>query len=316
VEGISTPEEMRIFNESEDKFFDVALRNVVVFKKKTVFVEIGSGTGRYLVRCLKKTFTDRTYSTYLSWIVGVDFSLKMIERSVEKIVNSIPEFAASAGVDQRMVEKELIERVTLINADATRPFLQVEGDVLTLVGIMFGTLGNLTPESREAVLHSMRKLIDHGGEGIITVFDAEDRNIGQLTYEAIKNLVGRELRWDESAGAFVTQDKGFYSHWFKEEEFIDLLKKSRFTEILERGRIGERGIAVRISTPRGREAIVKAYRGQARLLLQCPRCSQNLCNLPLPDRWSLRCDTCSTKYQIARKGVFRIPILVKTDEYS
>jgi SAM-dependent methyltransferase/uncharacterized protein YbaR (Trm112 family) len=305
-----SPPEVRALEEAEDKFFDLILREHICSQKKTVFVEIGSGTGRYLTRCLEKVFADRAYNQFLSYIIGVDFSVKMIEKSIQNICSFLPKFAEIMKVDLPVAERRLKDRLLFINADAARPYLSVEGGALTLVGVMFGTLGNIPQTDHDAVLSRIKHLIDHGGEGIITVFNAREADIGQTTYRELDRLVGVDLNWDESTSTFSTSDKGFYSHWFDETTLIELLNRKKFN-VIEIREIAKRGIGVRISTNSGRIRILGIRNKKpGGILLVCPICSSRLSPLPLPvEKRLIVCPHCSTRYPIKEIQGFDVPIL-------
>lgn len=298
----------------EDAYLYLALKDVLLAQKSTVLVEAGCGTGRFLLRSLEKTLMDELYVSHLHHIVGVDFSMKMIERSIDNIAKYIPHLVTASRIDEATAQRTARDRILFINADFTKPFLRVEGDALTVVGMMFGTLGNIPPQHRQLALHVISGLIERGGEAILTVFDAEFNEVGLESYREIKNLVGERLKWEEPTKTFVTLDKGFYSHWFQENEFLDLLQKSKFTEILEETRFGKRGIAVRATTRGGKQGILGIkQRGRAKLWLQCPNgCPEALSLLyPSPRERSLSCKRCSSRFEIIDVNGFRIPVLLQ-----
>jgi len=310
VLGKNAPREIRVLEEAEDTFFDLVLKEHIEGQKRTVFLELGSGTGRYLLRSLNNVFTYDHYNRFLAHIIGIDFSLKMIEKSITNIENHVPRLAEIMEVDQPTARRRVQERLSFVNADVRKHYLSVEGDVLTLVGLMFGTLGNIPMSHHDAVLSRIKTLIDHGGECIITVFNAEAHKIGQSTYGDLKGLVGHKLEWNSRTKTFTTLDRNFYSHWFNEGELDDLLRRNGFGEILESRSIGERGISVRISTPRGMNKILKFSGKKAEIFLLCPDCSQKLCPIPIPRRRSVKCHGCSARYMIKDIHGFRVPVLV------
>jgi uncharacterized protein YbaR (Trm112 family) len=298
----------------EDDFFVHVLNEHVSCDKKTVFIEIGSGTGRYLLKSLEKIFVNQQYDQFLSKIVGIDFSLNMIEKSIDKIVNLIPKIAEKLEIDVATVEKWIRAKVMLINADVAWPYLSVEGDALPLVGIMFGTLGNIPQSDHEAVLFHVKNLIDQEGVGIITVFNAEQQQIGKEVYKQLENIVGANLTWNESTKTFSTSDCGFYSHWFEPTQFIELLTK--WFNIQEMNKIAKQGIVTKINTPPIKNKTLPVRSGHpVEIFLLCPICSNKLTMLPAKKRL-ITCQHCSSKFPIKNIQGFKVPILLKETKSS
>ncbi len=312
VLGLSSPTEIRELEICEDKFFDLVLREHINSQKKTIFIEVGSGTGRYLLRCLNKIFTQKNYQQFLLYIVGVDFSIGMIEKSIQNITDYLPKLAKIADIDIQKAKRKLSERLLLVNADATGPFLSLEGDALSIVGMMFGTLGNIHEENIEAVLSRIRSLVDHGGEGIVTVFNKKEANIGRATYNEMQQLVGTDLCYNEDTGTFRTSDKGFYSHWFEEASFKELLARNRF-DVIEERKIAKRGIGARFSTTVGKKRLFRAYKTHPALFLLCPICSNKLLQLPVTS-WRISCPNCFSKFPVREINGFKVPVLLAEED--
>lgn len=207
------PPIMGKYEKWEDKILDTIIVDVLK-KEEVIFLEIGSGTGRYLTRYGERFKRGIYPFTNLLAIVGIDFSEKMLEKSIKNLENN--------------KLKELIgTKIFLIRADARNLPISFKKDpslrhVKKVVAIMFGTIGNI-PTGREKVLeHLSSDLLKHNAIGVISFFNKDALlKTGIEEYNKITEVVGRPLTYFNE-GIVVTQRDGrpfFYTKWFDYNEF-------------------------------------------------------------------------------------------------
>lgn len=204
----------------EDAYMDVVL-NELLKKGSVIFIELGCGTGRYMVRYgamssenaeHDEVIYDSRFDKNLKAVVGVDFSLPMLEKSLKKM-------------REEGLEKEHNNRIFLIN-DYAEAFSLAFSRVAKyqkcqkLVCCMFNTLGNIDPEERRLfVLETIHDLIHPDDIGVISVFNqAEMATLGRDYYfdGKIQKLVAppktKTIRFESEYGELRTDD--FIGHWF------------------------------------------------------------------------------------------------------
>jgi len=312
VLGARAPKKVKDFIVEEDKRITRVLESYVKRGKEVVFVEIGSGTGRYLKLFGKKILTDKSFSRNLKYIVGIDFSEAMIKTSIENLVHSreignvtirslVDELAPEMNISTKTMKKKLSSRVILVNGDiTTKPFLRIAG-INVVVGVLFGTLGNISPRKRGLALRNMRT-ISTDPEFLITVFDHKKMQVGWEIYRELSNAGFYLLKPMVTHNSEFTTTKGFYSEWFTEETFKSLLNKNFAhdeSEVIpfKHGLFGR--VKVKGNAPLG----------EFTMDLVCVKCGGVLSRLPLPAVKSLKCSSCSSSYKVVKYLGFQYPII-------
>lgn len=225
----STAEESSLaYEKFEDIYLDLTLQEYVS-KGPVIFIEIGSGTGRYIVRygCKVSETADHTEVPYdsmfdknLKLIIGVDFSLEMLKECYKNL-------------KEKKLMQEYLRRIFLINdygETFSLAFDRVEEYQRSqkVVCCMFNTLGNIDPEERRIlVLKRLHDLIYPRGIGVISVFNKDELSeIGFSYYlhEKVKKLIlppkPKKLIFDTEKGYVYTDD--FVGHWFSFDEMKKL----------------------------------------------------------------------------------------------
>lgn len=319
VLGADAPYEIRHLLAQEDKELMEVIESYLVDGHDVVFIEIGSGTGRYMRLFGKLIFTNKLYKKHLRYIIGIDFSRRMIEASAHALVGStgarknkesslIAELKTITGLTSQYILDTISERVHLLHADATKPFLEASNTKI-VVGIMFGTLGNI-PDAA-AVISNVKSLVHNEGVVVVTVFNSEATDIGfkaysELTKRGFTNLA--PLRWDPQNSVF-TSDLGFYSHWFSFREFKTLMEKhlEAKTDIIPLASQGMLAKAILSGTPKVSQSL-DIQRQPPTVRVLCPTCGNAIGIVPVSDK-KLLCDVCGHDYTVITINHLCIPSL-------
>jgi len=309
VLGDKAPREIELFLEEEDKKLE-AFVSKYVKRSHTVFVEIGSGTGRYLKFFGKKIITDKLHANNLRYIVGIDFCGTMIRKSIKNLNAMVGELAAGTERSVESIKREFISRIVLIQANAARPILRVRSAKI-IVGLMFGTLGNI--KDRESVLRNLSKIFENGGGIIMTVFNRDFMDIGFEVYRSLSHLGFKGIKRLTFENSDFSSPSGFYSHWFTYDELAELLKRHFGREptivpFRKRGLLASTRPRVR----RYRGTSSKSRKeGEGDIVLICPNCERELHAFRPPLRAKeLLCSSCKSQYKVEDFGGFSFPILV------
>lgn len=320
VLGNDAPYDIKRLLAEEDKILINAVDSYVENGRDLVFVELGSGTGRYLKLLGKKVILDRLYGKHLKYIIGVDFSEPMITTSINNLVRSgrtqgkrEPSLAEGVSLEARLsiqeVETRLRERILFIRADGTKPFLKSHG-INIVIGIMFGTFGNIPQQ--EELLQNIADSFEDSGKLIITVFNREFKGVGfkgysQLAAKGFRSL--SPLVWDEEASVF-TSGAGFYSRWFSHEEFKGLLNK-HFSGNLQIVSVAIQGLLATVNLEGGKESGRHLTSGKLEpaINLLCPICGQVTASLPSEVR-NIACSSCGAHYNTEVVRGFRVTNLI------
>lgn len=319
VLGTDAPYEIKRLLVQEDRKLRDVIEGYFADGHDVVFVEIGSGTGRYLHLFGKLIFLHEPYKKHLRHIVGLDFSKRMVEASIYSLIRSrglgkeaesplIAEVKTKTGMSSEDILDTLSKRVQLLHADATKPFLETSNAKI-VVGIMFGTLGNI-PDAASA-LSNIRSLVTNTGTVVVTVFNSEATDVGfraylELTRRGFSSLA--PLRWDPVDSVF-TSDAGFYSHWFSFQEFETLIEKHLQVKA-EIAPLGSQGMIAKAtfpSTPQGSQSPAIQHQSPS-LRVLCPTCRNAVGTIPISAR-NLRCDACGHDYAVTTIDHFRFPSL-------
>ena len=319
VLGTDAPYEIRRLLAQEDSELIGVIESYLVKGHNVVFVEIGSGTGRYMRLFGKLIFTNELYKKHLRYIIGIDFSRHMIETSARALVSSttvgknkilplIAELKTMTGLTSKDILGTLSKRVQLLHADATKPFLEASNAKI-VVGIMFGTLGNI-PDAA-SVISNVKSLVHNEGIVVVTVFNSEAIDVGfkaysELTKRGFTNLA--PLRWDPVNSVF-TSDLGFYSRWFSFQEFKTLIEKNLETkaEIIPLASQGMLAKAILSSVPKVSQSLATQHQNPT-LKVLCPTCGNAIGIVPVSDK-KLLCDTCGHDYAVITINHLHVPSL-------
>jgi hypothetical protein len=250
------------YEEFEDTQIE-EIMEMLVSSGPTVFVEIGSGTGRYVHKYGCKMCKsskegigfnfDPRYDKNLKLIIGIDCSFPMIKKSLNRL-----RVAGLAG--------ELWNRILLINAYGEESFLDLNSlrkfrDSQKVVCCVFNTLGNVEPYNRRLmILRNMRKLALPNGIVIVSVFTAEtdkdfqEESVSYYTHPSVKRLIRPRSMLSFISRTVRTDD--FVSHWFKRSEIESLMRKAglEIVETIDPAKVWHR----RAGTVRNRGIIIKA----------------------------------------------------------
>ena len=319
--------EIRIFHEDEERILLKLLRGYVDRKQDTVFVEIGCGPGR-IVRRIAHLIIENpaTWGRYLKYVVGVDFETGMIKRAIESLTRkekiirdwtrrgTAHEIATLTGLTPRKVKEDLRRRIFFVDADANLPFLQCKS-LVPVVGIMFGTLGNIPTMQR--VLERVSRLCQPNGRALIVAFNRDNHQVGSDRYRILAEGNFRplyETSWSEEEGAF-TSPGGFYSRWFSEFDFRKTLQRYFENEFSVK-QVGHNGLCAIVKPKRSlRKQIVSAVKSQkewnSSLTLLCPRCGHPIekGDLPLPSVSQISCIQQKHRYSVVKMMGYNVPLL-------
>lgn len=306
VLGELAPPDVKEFLKHEDLLLENVVNRYIENDEDFIFLEIGSGTGRYIRYFGEKLITERNFDKHLRFIIGVDFCPEMIEKSIKHLVGkktkpeSLLEKVKKSRLlsDSKDIERKLRSRILFINANAAYPFLKISG-MKVIVAIMFGTLGNFSPAERDLFLKINIDRILENGEVAITVFDRKKmqngftiyRNLARSGFDLLKPLVTHNSEF--------TSPEGFYSHWFTHHKFKSLLE-----EHFENG-------CVKITPFKhaffGKVKIRKTISLHRSLNLLCPKCGEILGKLPLTSTDRVKCASCRSSYETKEFLGFRFP---------
>jgi SAM-dependent methyltransferase len=319
--------EIRAFHDDEESVLLNLLQQYVDREQNVAFIEIGCGPGRIIRRIAGNIVKQpKTWGRYVRYVVGVDFEIRMIERSIESLIKKerIVRDWVSVGTahelsqltDQSPASVKTIfrEQVAFVDADAELPFLRCKS-ITPIVGLMFGTLGNI--QRTKSILRCVSKLCGSNGKALIVVFKKENHPVGLERYTSLANRDFEPLKkteWKEEGGYF-TSPKGFYSRWFSADELRDLLKPyfARGFKVKELGRNGLYAILSPKSSI-SRITIRDAFYSRTEkphLHLLCPVCGTELQGgvLPLQSSSDLLCPRKGCRFKVRNIMDFMVPIL-------
>lgn len=185
-----------------------------------VLIEVGCGTGQFCRRLIDQV--DR--------VIGVDISSRMLR-----------ELANYLTPKMVLIEGDATRLSSILGSDQNSAEALTQADRRVLACVM-NTLGIMHNEVRRAVISEMAVTAGIDGLVFLAVFNAEHFECGvQDFYKLNPGLCGildsGSVDFD-SCELFV-QNTGYYSHWFKEDELIDLAITSGLTNVeLESSGVG------------------------------------------------------------------------------
>ncbi len=250
---------LKRYEEWEKKQLDDFLATLT-YRYDVALCEVGSGTGRLLLRYLDQGMGVATpplqlepdsAAARLTTLVGIDNSEEMLGRSKEKLDAMLRESSVVASAKRP-------PKVIHIHADARKDLSEyVVGGRLNrekldelgtdareaddfdqsakVICCMLNTLGIVEGASaRRAILSSMKDAAGPKGHLFLSVLNG----VGFLKhyksiYEPLQELVGREHEWavDKEAHVFRSKQSGYYSHWFEPQEIERLVRQAGYTNV-------------------------------------------------------------------------------------
>lgn len=261
VDQLSSALGARYIERYEDLYIDKTLNTYLKKKKeKVIFIEVGVGTGRYLIRygsrmlnneksakrktglfrkwtmksepcwkyrrktALKKYFSyDIDYDKNLQLLIGIDYQKDMITKCIEnlKYLNLYTLFG---------------NRILLLICAAQYldfSFNEIDElkDSFKVVTCMFQTLGNQKRKEQILLLKALKKLASPRGKIIVSVFNKErfhGYGIQRFYKSEVAPTVGA-LRDDPEALALrkrgiLATKRGVYSQWFSAQDLKAVFK--------------------------------------------------------------------------------------------
>ncbi len=227
----------RSYERFEDIFI-IQYLNKLLKDKKVVFVDAGSGPGRYLLllgskicanscKELKKNQEtgmlykyDATYGKNLSHIIGIDYSAEMINHSAKLLRRY------GLGVYR-------YNRIFPINGIAQNFHLNKKTFDRThkVIVCTFQTLGNQENHDLQVqMLRSMKNLAKPRGTIIVSVFNKRlFKDFGLKTFygKEVRKTVGSIITSKEDEGnSILRTTKGVYSKWFSKKDLDELFNEA------------------------------------------------------------------------------------------
>jgi len=262
VDPFSSALGARYIERYEDLYIDGVMdKHIKIAKEKTIFIEMGVGTGRYLIRYGARTINsemekerkyphvplqrylkskvckvyrkdptlnryysyDKDYDYNLQLIVGIDFQKSMIDKCVKIL--------------KELKLNQLIGRRILLLIGAAQYFnlaldqAEEYKNSFKVVTCAFQTLGNQPKDLQIDLLKTLKMLASPKGKIIVSVFNRErffDFGINSFYRRDVAPTVGN-VREDKEAirlrdEGILTTDRGVYSKWFYEEELEKLFE--------------------------------------------------------------------------------------------
>jgi len=313
----------------EDEQLDLIMWGMI--ENKTIFLEIGSGTGRYLTRYGKQMLEKPEFSANLLAIVGIDFSEEMIRKSI-------------INLKAAHLEKLIGRRIFLVRADATNPPISFKKPGLNaiqkIVAIMFGTIGNIKKGRQNLLRYLCSNLLNTNGIGVISFFNRHAltaKGGGLEDYSLIPEIVGTPLQWNPKNG-IVTTGKKFFTEWFEYETFAKQIESVNL-EIIQRleGPGPKVPKVFRLplwsKVPRGyivtvapkncslRETVNRISKNEKisispeklfQKMLVCPKCRPENSDTLVFKSTEISCRQCGTRFPIKSINGVRVPDFLKT----
>jgi SAM-dependent methyltransferase len=225
-----------------EEIFITDYLNSLLKKRHVMFIDVGSGPGRYLLllgskininscKELKKNLEtsrlykyDPEYEKNLKYIIGIDYSEVMISHSTSLL--------KKYGLGQLLNKK--IFPITGI-AQSFNLNQKVLSDTHKVVVCTFQTLGNQENADLQVdMLKSMKKLAMPRGTILVSVFNKKlfkDFGLKKFYGQEVKRTVGEIMisKQDED-NAILRTSKGVYSKWFSKDDLEDLFRRANISK--------------------------------------------------------------------------------------
>lgn len=237
---------LRNFMKEEKQLLDRVIKDVARESHKISLIEVGCGTGRTLFNCM----TEPDIVTNIEYMIGIDNSKAMIDKAKSKrselvrrrvFTNDSPEIFLflmegekfSQYFCQGKVMMEALRRDFLLEGQLSCKFKEKRYNESTkIICNLLNTLGIVKEHSRVAVVENMVKALGPKDQIVISVLDANCFvEEAPVLYKALEPLVGyfNQTAFIDELHMFKTET--YYSHWFTEEEVIDLLSQAGCRDI-------------------------------------------------------------------------------------
>lgn len=228
-----------------ERYEDLLLHNIIekyieLSEKEgcgVVFIEVGSGPGRYLIQYGGRIEPDKRacqryrahpdisrfysyserYARNLKLILGIDFSEEMINSAFQWICENNLE---KLFYDDRLMMVRAISQYLNLSFDST-PFK----NSYKVVSCVFQTLGNQLDRNLQIkMLQKMKEFAEPHGTIVVSVFNKNTfMEYLPKYYKKIEPSIGRIISSEENHKmATLKTEWGVYSRWFDEEELKDL----------------------------------------------------------------------------------------------
>jgi SAM-dependent methyltransferase len=230
----------RSYERFEDIFIEQYLGKLLK-DRKVVFVDAGSGPGRYLLLLGSKISSnacreskknpdtetlykyDASYEKNLRYIIGIDYSEEMTLHSAKLLRR----YGLGSYIYERIFPiTGIVQDFNLNNA--------VFDDAYKVIVCTFQTLGN--QENRDLqvqLLKSMKRLASPNGTIIVSVFNKRlFKDFGLKTFygREVKRTVGNVIASKEDEeNSILRTTKGVYSKWFSKNDLESLFKEAKIT---------------------------------------------------------------------------------------
>lgn len=191
-----------------------------ILRLTDILIEVGCGTGQFCRRLIDQV--DR--------VIGVDISSRMLR-----------ELAKYRTPKMVLIEGDATRLSSILESDRTSTELLKQADRKVLACVM-NTLGIMHNAIRRAVISEMAVTAGVDGLVFLAVFNADHFERGvQDFYTMNPGLCGildsGSVNFDSCE--LLVRNTGYYSHWFKKDELIDLAITSGLTNVeLESSGVG------------------------------------------------------------------------------
>jgi SAM-dependent methyltransferase/uncharacterized protein YbaR (Trm112 family) len=231
----------RSYERFEDIFM-VQYLDKLLNDRKVVFVDAGSGPGRYLLLLGSKISLDScqelknnpetqilykydsSYERNLRYLIGIDYSEEMTLHST-KLLNKY-------GLGNYLYER--IFPITGIVQDFDLNHEMFDNHYKVIV-CTFQTLGNQENQNLQVqLLKSMKKLASPHGTIIVSVFNKKlfsDFGLKTFYGREVKRTVGDIIpSKDDEANSVLRTTKGVYSKWFSKDDLKSLFNEAKISD--------------------------------------------------------------------------------------
>lgn len=231
---------LRLYISKEQELLDKFLKKMIAKnpgKKITIF-EIGSGTGRMLLRYITKPdLIDKC-----EYLIGIDEATAMYNISIFKINELAPKISKSSLSDKfvflnlraenlsRYFNRGRILMKKLNEDDVNGCLRKIDpkkyDESIKVVINLLNTLG-VIKETKQLVARNMVKITGSNGRIVISVFNGTSfSKHASNIYHSIRNIVGK---FDEKSFLYHEMDfvtDSYYSHWFTNKELKNSMKNA------------------------------------------------------------------------------------------
>jgi uncharacterized protein YbaR (Trm112 family)/ubiquinone/menaquinone biosynthesis C-methylase UbiE len=238
------------FEKYEDLLLREYLRKLIKRSSKDgkgiVFIEVGSGPGRYLVqlggkieankdacKSLRENKTsknfysyDQEYEKHLKLMIGIDFSEGMIQSAHRWLK------------ENRLHDLFLKDRIIMIKAAAQYLNLSFEDtpyqDSYKLVTCVFQTLGNQMERSLQTdLIKKMSQWAQPNGILFVSVFNrAVFQHYLNPYYKEIESTIGPIIHDEKALDEAILKTKwGVYSRWFDKKRLRELFREAGIKKV-------------------------------------------------------------------------------------